>query len=91
MTHDDLVAVLLLLGVGAVDVAAEGSLDASPVFVILLEYGTEVEIRPDCVIRPIRSQCPMHGNGGTVSFQNESDSGTSFWKFFLRVTPVAVR
>lgn len=63
MTHDDLVAVLLLLGVGAVDVAAEGSLDASPVFVILLEYGTEVEIRPDCVIRPIRSQCPMQGTG----------------------------
>lgn len=46
MTHDDLVAVLLLLGVGAVDVAAEGGLDASPVFVILLEDGTEGEIRP---------------------------------------------
>ena len=43
MTHDDLVAVVLLLGVGAVDVVAEGSLDASPVFVILLEYGAEVE------------------------------------------------
>lgn len=39
MTHDDLVAVLLLLGVGAVDVVAEGGLDAGPVFVILLEYG----------------------------------------------------
>lgn len=46
MTHDDLVAVLLLLGVGPVDVVAEGSLNASPVLVILLEYGTEVETRP---------------------------------------------
>lgn len=47
MTHDDLVAVLLLLGVGPVDVVAEGSLNASPVLVILLEYGTEVETGPD--------------------------------------------
>lgn len=46
MTHDDLVAVLLLRGVGPVDVVAEGSLNASPVFVVLLEYGTEVETRP---------------------------------------------
>lgn len=45
MTHDDLVAVLLLLGVGPVDVVAEGGLNASPVLVILLEYGTEVETR----------------------------------------------
>lgn len=55
MTHDDLVAVLLLLGVCPVDVVAEGGLNASPVFVILLEYGTEVEIRPDRVIRSTRS------------------------------------
>lgn len=46
MTHDDLVAVLLLLGVSAVDVAAEGCLDASSVFMVLLEDGTEVEIHP---------------------------------------------
>lgn len=43
MTDDDLVAVLLLLGVGAVDVSAEGGLDASSVFVVLLEDGREVE------------------------------------------------
>lgn len=36
MTDDDLVAVLLLLGVSAVDVAAEGSLDPGPVLVVLL-------------------------------------------------------
>lgn len=36
VTHDDLHAVLLLLGVGAVDVAAEGCLDASAIFVVLL-------------------------------------------------------
>lgn len=43
MTHDDLEAVLLLLGVGAVDVAAEGCLNAGPIFVVLLEDGREVE------------------------------------------------
>lgn len=46
MTHDDLVAVLLLRGAGPVDVVAEGSLNASPVLVVLLEYSTEVETRP---------------------------------------------
>lgn len=56
MTHDDLVAVLLLLGVGPVDVVAEGSLNASPVLVILLEYGTEVETRPDPRCRDITEQ-----------------------------------
>lgn len=45
MTHDDLVAVLLLLGVSAVDVAAEGCLNASSIFVVLLEDGREVESR----------------------------------------------
>lgn len=44
MTHDDLVAVLLLLGVSPVDVAAEGGLNASSVFMVLLEEGTSVEI-----------------------------------------------
>lgn len=43
MTHDDLEAVLLLLGVSTVDVAAEGCLNASAVFVVLLEDGREVE------------------------------------------------
>lgn len=43
MTHDDLEAVLLLLGVGAVDVAAEGCLNAGPIFVVLLEDGREVD------------------------------------------------
>lgn len=43
MTHDDLVAVLLLLGVGPVNVAAEGCFNARPVFVVLLEDGTKVE------------------------------------------------
>lgn len=43
MTHDDLVAVLLLLGVSPVDVAAEGCLNASSVFVVLLKDGREVE------------------------------------------------
>ncbi len=43
MTHDDLVAVLLLLGVSPVDVATERCLNASPVFVVLLEDGREVE------------------------------------------------
>lgn len=43
MTHDDLVAVLLLLGVSAVDVAAEGCLNARSVLVVLLEDGREVE------------------------------------------------
>lgn len=43
MTHDDLIAVLFLLGVSPVDVAAEGCLNASSVFVVLLEDGKEVE------------------------------------------------
>lgn len=43
MTHDDLVAVLPLLGVSPVDVAAEGCLNASSIFVVLLEDGREVE------------------------------------------------
>lgn len=43
MTHDDLIAVLLLLGVSPVDVAAEGCLNASSIFVVLLEDGREVE------------------------------------------------
>lgn len=43
MTHDDLVAVLLLLGVSSVDVAAESCLNASAVFVVLLEDSREVE------------------------------------------------
>lgn len=70
MTHDDLVAVLLLLGVRTVDVVAEGSLDASPVFVILLEYGTEVEICPDHVIRSTLSHCMMHGSREEFVAQN---------------------
>lgn len=83
MTHDDLVAVLLLLGVRTVDVVAEGSLDASPVFVILLEYGTEVEICPDHVIGSTLSQCMMHGTREEFAAQNESNSGKSFRKLFL--------
>ena len=43
MTHDDLIAVLLLLGVSPVDVAAEGCLNASSIFMVLLEDGREVE------------------------------------------------
>lgn len=43
MTHDDLIAVLLLLRVSAVDVAAEGCLNARSIFVVLLEDGREVE------------------------------------------------
>lgn len=43
MTDDDLIAVLLLLRVSAVDVAAEGCLNASSVFMVLLEDGREVE------------------------------------------------
>lgn len=43
MTHDDLVAVLLLLGVSPMDVAAEGCLNASSILVVLLEDGREVE------------------------------------------------
>lgn len=43
MTHDDLIAVLLLLGVSPVDVAAEGCLYASSIFMVLLEDGIEVE------------------------------------------------
>jgi len=43
MTHDDLIAVLLLFGVSPVDVAAEGCLNASSVFVVLLEDGREAE------------------------------------------------
>lgn len=43
MTHDDLIAVLLLLGVSPVDVAAEGCLNASSIFVVLLEDGRKVE------------------------------------------------
>ena len=39
VAHDDLVAVLLLFGIGPVDVAAEGGFDASPVLVVLLEGG----------------------------------------------------
>lgn len=69
MTHDDLVAVLLLLGVGPVDVVAEGSLNASPVLVILLEYGTEVETRPDPRCRDITEQARGARNeGGGVVF-----------------------
>lgn len=64
MTHDDLVAVLLLLGVGPVDVVAEGSLNASPVLVILLEYGTEVETRPDPCDRVITEQARGARNEG---------------------------
>lgn len=67
MTHDDLVAVLLLLGVGAVDVAAEGGLDASPVFVILLEDGTQGEIRPPD--RAIASRGADAEDEGGASFQ----------------------
>lgn len=36
MAHEDLVAVLLLLGVGPVDVVPEGSLDPGSILVILL-------------------------------------------------------
>lgn len=43
MTHDDLIAVLLLLGVRPVDVAAESGLNASSIFVVLLENSGEVE------------------------------------------------
>lgn len=43
MTHDDLIAVLLLLGVSPVDVAAEGRLNASSILVVLLEDGRDVE------------------------------------------------
>lgn len=43
MTHDDLIAVLLLLGVSPVDVAPEGCLNASSIFVVLLEDGIEDE------------------------------------------------
>lgn len=65
MTHDDLVAVLLLLGVGPVDVVAEGSLNASPVLVILLEYGTEVETRPDpCDCVSTEQMCGARNEGG---------------------------
>lgn len=63
MTHDDLVAVLLLLGVGAVDVVAKGGLDASPVFVILLEDGTEGEIRPDRAIGSRGANAPGRCRG----------------------------
>lgn len=68
MTHDDLVAVLLLLGVGPVDVVAEGSLNASPVLVILLEYGTEVETRPDPCDRDITEQARGARNEGGEGF-----------------------
>lgn len=43
MTDDDLIAVLLLLGVSPVNVAAEGSLNARSIFMVLLEDGIEVE------------------------------------------------
>lgn len=43
MTHDDLIAVLLLFGVSPVDVAAEGCLNASSIFVVLLEDSRKVE------------------------------------------------
>lgn len=36
MTHEDLIAVLLLLGVGPVDVVPEGSLDPGSILIILL-------------------------------------------------------
>lgn len=74
MTHDDLVAVLLLLGVCAVDVVAEGGLDASPVFVILLEDGTQGEIRPRPRVRDHGSQWrpPMQRMREEFSFQKAS-------------------
>lgn len=43
MTDDDLIAVLLLLRVSAVDVATEGCLNARSIFMVLLEDGREVE------------------------------------------------
>ena len=42
VTDDNLVAVLSLFGVGAVDVAAESCLDASPVLVVLQEAPNRV-------------------------------------------------
>lgn len=47
MTDDDLKAVLLLLGVSPVDVATERCLNASSIFVVLLEDGREVESHLD--------------------------------------------
>lgn len=55
MTHDDLIAVLLLLGVSPVDVAAEGCLNASSIFMVLLEDGREVESHP-CHMKEVLSE-----------------------------------
>lgn len=64
MTHDDLVAVLLLLGVSPVDVAAEGCLNASSIFVVLLEDGREVESHR-CHMKRVLCEPLSHYRGNT--------------------------
>lgn len=50
MADDDLVAVLVLFGVSAVDVAPEGSLDPSAVLVVLLRSKQcIVKLRQTCI------------------------------------------
>ena len=67
VAHDDLVAVLLLLGVGAVDVAPEGCLDTSSIFVVLLEEGREVESCP-CHMTGLMYDAAVHCGECTKSF-----------------------
>lgn len=79
MTHDDLVAVLLLLGVSPVDVATERCLNASSIFMVLLEDGREVESHlchmTGFCLSPSQYMMLQYivGNVGSVSSQNEAN------------------
>lgn len=65
MTHDDLVAVLLLLWVCPVDVAAEGCLDTRAVFVVLLGDGKD-ESRCEVSVAKVFFARPVGGRDSQV-------------------------